>query len=153
MTDHTNSAICPGQRNLMDDDTPAYLRVPVTVYYSDGPSNTDFFYLHNYPLRPLTESTINGLTDKILSILRVYQGFLRVQRVEFLGFHGVQMSDDEVAAKGYRFIQGDQVPDPLPTPVPEPAPDPTPAPAAAEAPEPMPEDSIEARLNAGSTKR
>lgn len=136
----TTSVICPGQRNLFGQhDSPHYLRVVVTVYYNGGPSNTDVFYLHNYPLSPFNISTINRLEADILDRLRLYQGFLHVNRVVYISYQGIPMSDADLDSVGWHFIQGGTT-DPMPEPAPAPtaAQEPTPTPEPTTVPAPIP---------------
>lgn len=100
MTDH--AAICPGQKELLPGDSPFYLRAIFTVYWQDAMPSTEPLYLHNRP-PVLTLAGISALQDDIVRLLADNVGGTP-QRAIYLGYSGIEMTDQEVADAAWRVL-------------------------------------------------
>jgi len=117
-----NDAICPGQRALMNNDGSGhYLRVTFLIYWQDMMPSASVFYLHEHPF-VLSVSGIADLQDDVITVMKA-NGLAPLQAV-YLGYEGVEMTKDDVAAAAWHVLSPFH-------PAPAPAPTPTPAPAPA----------------------
>jgi hypothetical protein len=102
--------ICPGQKELMPGDSPFYLRATFTVYWDNAMPSMEAVYLHNRP-PVLTMSGISSLQDEVVKLLAANVGG-NPERAIYVGYSGIEMTDQEVKDAGWRVLSDHHKPVP-----------------------------------------
>lgn len=110
-TDPTNNAMkpmCPGVAAALDETTPRYVMLPISVFWKDKTyPDAQYVYMDHYSFKPLDPAKVMQINEDILAAANASDAFDgKVSKVRFGAIIPVQMTAEQAAAEGWRVISG-----------------------------------------------